>query len=492
MKNSLSFHSIVRRHPREVGAVSISALFVVAAAGVFTLPWPTTHSGPTAAVRQGVIVESLTEPGTVGSSRLLLYGSTIAGVQAKIVELVPDGQVVSGGDVLVRFDATPFEQTLAREDASLREAQADLLRAREELRIEQLRSDGDLAQAREQITSAKAEVANQSDGKGRVQQAEVEAAYAEAQREVVTARTAYEDMRPLLGRGFITRSELDRAEQTWKRAEEQLRLAELRRDAMVGFERPAATARSQAALDSAEQAFTRQHESSRARLAEHEAAVRMAAGRVDEINARVALLRSQIAHTVVRSDAAGMVVYRELYFGNDRRKPQVGDEVWSSQPLMALPDTDHLTVDMRIREIDLHRVKVGAPATVRLPAYPGLELHGSIALIGALAETDASRANAKFFPLTIALDGHDARLRTGMTAEVHIPTATAPEGPIVPLQSIFEVEGRPSVFLVEHGRSIARAVTVAAENDHDAAVSNGVRVGDVVLLADPRRPAEGR
>jgi len=482
---------IVRRRPREVGVASVGAISIVGAL-VLAIPRPATPPGPTAKVRAGALVETLTEPGTVGSSRLLLYGSSIAGVQAKIVELVPESRVVASGDVLIRFDATTFEQNLAREEAALHQAEAELLGAREELRIERLRSDGEAAQARQQVGYAETEVANQTDGKGRVQLAEVEAAQADAARDVETARAAYEDMRPLLARGFITRVELDRADQTLKRAEEQLRLAQLRREAMVGFERPAATARSKAELDAAEQALARQHESAQARIAEHEAAVRISASRVDEINARAALLGDQIARCVVRSDAAGMVVYRELFFGNDRRKPQVGDEVWSNQPLIALPDADHLTVDTRIREIDLHHVKVGGRITVTLPAYPGLTLKGSIALIGALAESDPGRAGSKFFPLTVTLESQDPRLRTGMTAQVDIDVATLTGATLVPVQAIFDVQGRPSVFVIQSGRPAAREVVVAAENDRDAAVSHGVKAGEVVLLADPRGPAVSR
>ncbi len=299
-------------------------------------------------------------------------------------------------------------------------------------------------------------------------------------------------MQPLLARGFITRLELDRAEQAWKRAEEQLRLAGLRREAMAGFERPAATARSKAELDAAQQDLVRQQESAQARMSEHEAAVRIAQSRIDEIAARATLLRDQIARCVVRSEAAGMVVYRELYFGNDRRKPQVGDEVWSNQPLIALPDTAQLTVETRIREVDLHHVRVGGPVTVTLPAYPDLELEGSISLVGALAESDSTRAESKFFPLTVALHSEDPRLRTGMTARVSIEVASLPRATLAPVQAIFDVDGHPSVFVLAGGRPEAREIAIVAENNHEAAIADGVAPGDVVLLADPRAPEDRR
>jgi HlyD family secretion protein len=464
-----------------------ASVLMLSTLGVMELaPRSSQSAAPNAVAREGSLTETLVEPGTLSSARLLLYGSSIAGVQAKIAELVPEGRAVVPGDVLIRFDATTFEQNMAREEAALRQAQAELVRAREELRIERIRVEGETSDAERQVGYARSDLANQIDGKGRLAVAEVEAAEEDAAREVEHARTTYDDMKPMLERGFITRVELERAEQTLRRAEEQLKLAQMRQEAMVGFEQPAATARSQATLDSAQQAVSRQRETAKAQLAERDAAVRMAASHVDEIGARVALLQDQIGRSVVRSEASGMVVYRELFFGNDKRKPQVGDEVWSNQPLIALPDSLHLTVESRIREIDMHHVAAGSRVKVTLPAYPGLQLDGVVGLVGALAEQDPSRAGSKFFPITVNLDGHDERLRTGMTAEVEIETSTASHSTLIPVQAIFEVDGHPTVFVAEEGHASARAVVIAAENDREAAIARGVSPGEPVYLADPR------
>ena len=474
-----------------LGATSAGGVSAVCAIA-FLVTHQAAPAGPVATVRTGPFVETLIERGAVSSARLSLYGSTIAGVQVKIIDLVREGRVVAAGDLLIRFDATSFQQNLAREEALLRQAEGDAIRAREELRIEQLRADADAAQGREQVGYAQAEVDNQSQGKGRVAIAEAQAAEAEATRELDRARGAYEDMKPMLERGFITRAELDRAAQALKRAEEQASLAQLRREAVVGFERPAAAARSKRELDAARQAVTRVQETSRARLAQQQAAVRVAASRIDEITARAALLRDQISRCEVRAGSAGIVVHRELFFGNDKRKAQIGDEVWSNQSILALPDVDRLTIDTRIREADLHHVRPGTAVRVTVPAYPDLELKGSVSLIGALAEEDASRAGAKFFAVTVSLDGKDARLRTGMTAQVEFTVASRPQATLVPVQAVFESGGRSIVYVVRQGTSAPREVVVEGSNDRDAAIARGVAPGESVLLADPRGKQESR
>ena len=473
-------------------AASIGMLSMSMAGGALLLPRAAELPGPTATVHQGAFAEQLVEPGTIGSGRLLVYGSTIAGAQAKIVELAPEGRTVQPGDVLIRFDMTGFEQNLAREEAALRQAEAEQLRAGEELRIERLRAEAETSQAEQQVGYAQRELSNQTDGRGRVVVAEVEAAHAEAQRDLDRAQSTHRDMLPMLERGFITRMELEKAEQAVQRAAEQLRLAKLRRDAMVGFERPAAEARSQADVESARQTLKRQRETARARLSSLEAAVRLASSRVDELRIRITTIRDQMSRCTVVSAAAGMVVYRDLFFGNDKRKPQVGDEVWSSQPIIALPDAERVTVETRIREIDLQHVSLGRQVEVTLEAYPDLRLRGTIAVIGALAEQDPSRAGTKFFPVTVALIDHNDRLRTGMSARVEIDVARIDNAVLVPGHAVFDVDGESTVYVVKRGRPEARKVVLESRNDRDAVVAKGVSVGETVLLVDPRQPSGAR
>lgn len=475
---------IVRERPREAGAITVGVLVALIALLSF-VPKRQTARWPTAIAKRETFTETLVETGSVNAARLMVYSSTIAGAQAKIVELVPEGTSMKPGDTLVRFETAGFEQNLARETASQRQAESDLQRAREELRLEGLRSEAAMAQARQQIGYAETALTDQLEGRGKVQIAEAEATAAEAGREAERLQTAFEDMKPLFKEGFVTRAELDRAEQAAQRAAEQKRLADLSREAIVKYERPAATDRSRRELDAARDGLTRQTATINSQLSERQAAVGLAQSRIDEIGARIAILRQQIASSTIRADVPGLVVYRDLYFGSDRRKPQVGDEVWPNQPLIALPDTSQLTVDSRVREVDLHRLSSSQRVFVRVDAYPDLRLPGSIALVGALAQDDATRAGTKFFPVTIRIDATDPRLRTGMTATVEIEVASVPDAVVIPAQAVFDRNGQPYCYVMRRGRPVQQRVEVAGDNEWSAAIRNGVEPGDTVLLIDP-------
>jgi len=470
---------------REAGFATAGAIALVLV--VSTISWRRTADDlPSAVVKRAPFIDTLVESGTISAQRLALYSSTIPGVQAKIIELAPEGHAVKSGDVLVRFDATTFEQTRARERASLSQAEADLIRAREELRLESLGVEGDLETARQQVGFAETSLRNQLEGRGKLALAEADAAAGEAARELERAKKAYDDLKPLLAEGFITKAELDRAEQAWQHAEEQKRVADTRRETLVRYEQPAATGRAQADVFAAKDALTRQTESAAARANERRATVTAIESRVQEIRARIAMLEEQLSRTVLRASSGGLVVYRDLFFGSDKRKAQVGDEVWPNQPVIALPDPTQLVVETRVREVDLHKVSASQTVEVRVDAYPDLRLPAQVSLVGALAQEDPARAATKFFPVTIRLTTTDARLRTGMTARVQIAVSAIASSLVVPLESIFDDRGQSVVFVLKGGRWERRTVKIVAENETEAAIDDGVSPGDRVALANPQ------
>jgi HlyD family secretion protein len=476
--------AFVRVRPLSAGTASFGLVALIGA-GAWMTPWRATTGWPTATARQEDFVETLVEAGTLDAARLQVYSAGALGTQAKIVEIAPEGTSVEAGDLLIRFDASEIELSLAREEAARRQADAERLRAREDLRLEDLRAQADAEAATQGVAVAERALRNETDGRGPLQVAEAEATAAEAGREVARARQALDDVRPMLAEGFATRAEVERAEATLGRAEELERVARLKLASLTGYERPAAIEKSRADVQSARQDERRAREGARARLAQRQAGASMAAGRVEEIDARIRTLRGQLTRTEVRALGPGLVVYRELFFGSDKRKPQVGDEVWPNQPLIVLPDSSQLVVQTQVRESDLHKVDASQRVTVRVEAYPDLVLGATVTLVGALATTDETRAGGRFFPVTVTLTDRDPRLRSGMTARVSIEVASQAGATVVPAAAVFDSDEGPVCWVLRRGRPEARTVVLAGENGRDVAIRDGVNPGDVVLLEAP-------
>jgi len=486
-ENLRTVAAAARRRPRRV-AVAAVALAAVALLPALLLTGGDPPGVSTAEVRGGVFRVSIVEAGTLQALRSVTYASAIQSNQAKIVALAPEGKLVQKGDLLILFDAAPFEEEIRRSQAQLAQAQADLAKAREDLKLQVIQNQEDLATARQKVERSDLELKDVQEGKGRLREEEAAAAVANAERELQKAIGALEDLKPLLSEGFITKQELERAEQAVARARDDLTLAQRRRDSLVHFGRPLelSQARSDATLT---KESLRQLESAAAyRVQQKQAAIAAADSRIQEAASKLALSQQQLARTEVRADVAGIVVYREVFFGSEQRKPQVGDQVWANQPLLILPDISKMVVETRVRETDIHKVERNQGVKVRVQAYPDLKLTGIVTLVGTLAQEEKERRGAKFFGVTIQIDGSEPRLRPGMTAQVEIEVEERPRALFVPLQAVFEREGRSVCYVVRRGRLQAQDVVTGPSNQDFVVIDRGLREGDRVALRDPGAP----
>jgi hypothetical protein len=189
-------------------------------------------------VREGPFKVQLAEAGTLQAVRSVTYASTIQSNQAKITAMAPGRQARAEGRPADPVRRRAVRGGDPRNQALLGQAEAELAKAREDLKLQGLQNREELMAAQLRVEKSDLELKDVQQGKGRVKEDETQQAVAAAQRDLQKAETALADLRPLLAEGFITRTELERAEQQVASAREDLQLAERRRDALMGFGRP--------------------------------------------------------------------------------------------------------------------------------------------------------------------------------------------------------------------------------------------------------------
>ena len=482
-----AFVEAAKRHPARTAMVVTALVAVLALAGVAFKSSVATGLATTT-VKEGPFQVTIVEAGTLQALRSVTYASTIQSNQAKIVALTPEGKMVQKGDLLILFDAAPFEEEIRRSQAQLAQSEADLSKADQDLKLQGIQNQVEIAAARQKVERSDLELRDVQEGKGRVKEEEAVAAVANAERELRKAEGALEDLKPLLAEGFITKQELERAEQTVDKAREDVKLAVRRRDSLVGFGRPleVSQARSEAMLT---KESLRQLEAAVAfRLEQKKAAISAAESRIQEAKSKLALAEQQLARTEVRADVPGIVVYREVFFGSEQRKPQVGDQVWANQPLLILPDVSRMVVETKVRETDIHKVERNQNVVVRVQAYPDLKLGGKVTLVGTLAQEEKERRGTKFFGITVQINESDPRLRPGMTARVEIQVEERQKALFVPLEAVFDKDGRKVCHLLERSGFVARDVVLGPSSADFVVIEKGLRKGDRVALRDPEAP----
>jgi HlyD family secretion protein len=483
-ENLRALVAAARERPRQAAAAGAAAVLVVLAAA-WLLRDPIPPGVAMFVVEEAPFDISVVESGTLQALRSVTYASTIQSNQAKIIAMVPEGKLVQKGDMLLLFDGAPFEEEIRRSQAQLSLAEADVQKAQQDLKLQSIQNQEELAAARQKVERSRLELADVSEGKGRLREEEAAAAVGNAERDLEKAVGAHEDLKPLLAEGFITKQELDRAAQAVSRAREELELAKRRRDALVRFGRPLELSQAEAEAAMTRESARQLEASGAYRMEQKRSAIAAAESRITEATAKLALAKQQLARTEVRADVPGIVVYKDVFFGSEQRKPQVGDQVWANQPLLILPDISKMVVETRVRETDIHKVEKNQHVTVRVQAYPDLKLTGQVTLVGTLAQEEKERRGVKFFGVTIQIRESEPRLRPGMTAAIEIQVERRANALRVPLEAVFERDGRHLCYVATRRGLVAREVVLGPSNRDFVVIEKGLRRGDRVALRDP-------
>jgi multidrug efflux pump subunit AcrA (membrane-fusion protein) len=99
--------------------------------------------------------------------------------------------------------------------------------------------------------------------------------------------------------------------------------------------------------------------------------------------------------------------------------------------------------------------------------------------------SDEDLAKAKLPPPPEETSQLDVLLRPGLLADVEIIVEKIPNALHVPVQAVFEKEGKPIVY-VQTGKNFeARVVGIARRSESTMVLAGGVKPDEVVALADP-------
>jgi membrane fusion protein, macrolide-specific efflux system len=132
-------------------------------------------------------------------------------------------------------------------------------------------------------------------------------------------------------------------------------------------------------------------------------------------------------------------------------------------------------------ESDIGAMAVGQAATVTVDAI-GATIQGTVAEIAPAASTSSGSSSVVSFPVTVTLTGGPAALRTGMTADVTIVSASATNVLTVPSAALRGTSGSYRVQVMgADGVPVAKDVTVGLVTQTTAEIKSGLTAGETVV-----------
>ena len=134
----------------------------------------------------------------------MTYASTIQSNQAKIVAMAPEGKLVKKDDLLVLFDAAPFEEEIRRNQALLAQAQADLVKAQQDLNLQRSRTARSWPRPGSRWSGATSSSRTSRRARAGSRRRRPRPRWATPSASCKKAESALADLKPLLAEGFIT------------------------------------------------------------------------------------------------------------------------------------------------------------------------------------------------------------------------------------------------------------------------------------------------
>ena len=191
--------------------------------------------------------------------------------------------------------------------------------------------------------------------------------------------------------------------------------------------------------------------------------------KIQETEIELRQLYSKLNELEVKSPMDGIVA--SLYRSE-------GESVGAGEHIGHIYNTDNMRMWVQVDDVDVLFVKQGSPVRITVDAVPGETFEGEVTHVSTMGED--VRGIPRFY-VTIDVKG-GAQLRPGMQAQAFIDAGAAEDVLLIPVEAIFEEEGKSMVeILTPDGNIEVVPLTLGLMNDRHAEVKSGLEEGDLVV-----------
>lgn len=278
--------------------------------------------------------------------------------------------------------------------------------------------------------------------------AEVEASIQKAEATLKDAEENVKRHRGLLEKGYIPKSELDRADRDYEIA--------------------------RASLDSA-LAGRGQLKAKAEEITARKAAVK-------EADKSLALSRLNYEYSFLKTPISGIVTSVPV---------KVGETVMMGAVVASMIAMESLYVESFVDEADVDKVKEGQEVMITMDAYPEQTFKGVVYMISPVVT--GGRLEARTFEVRTRFKDNDMVLKSGMSADVEIVVGRVRNVLVLPAQAVIERDGKKLVYVNEDSRARLREIKTGLSTWTTTEVVSGLKEGEeVVITVDAPGLKEGK
>jgi HlyD family secretion protein len=213
--------------------------------------------------------------------------------------------------------------------------------------------------------------------------------------------------------------------------------------------------------------------STKEQIAGQQAQVNQARAILSGQYASVQAIQAQLAKTAIRSPIDGIVT---------EQRAKVGEIIMPSTPVVSVMSDSKFQIEANIPEVDIAKLKVDNVATLTLDAYGDEKFDGRIIKIN---PAEKIVEGVPTYKITLQFDKDDARIKSGLTANIDILTDKRENIVIVPQRAVlYQDDGQFIRILKDDGvvREIEAKLGLRGSNGKIEVLS-GVNEGDNVIIS---------
>ncbi len=408
-------------------------------------------------VSRGEFVAKVLDQGEVQSAENVEIKCNVGSRNGSVsvIDVVPEGTKVKAGDWLVTLDSEAFEKEL------------------EQQRMAVSNADTQVIQSDASFQAALASKEEYMEGTFKESLRSIENDIFNAKQELTEAQAYLEHSIKLQAKGFITKQQLRSDEIAVEKADNNVKLAEQRRDVLVNITKKKEVILLDSDIAAAE-----------VQVKNSEEARNIEKRQLEEIEAQLGYCK-----VLVPEGVAGEVVYHKEF---DRRGGsewvlEPGATVRERQVLIKLPNPDKMEVKVLVNEQNITAIRENMPATISVDALSNTKLTGYVTKVNSYAEKGGWGSNSavREYAVLVRILNPPPKLIPGMNASVTIQTEYQDDVLQAPLQCIYAANNTNFV-LKQSGEDNYETVEVKiiGENSQNVWIESGVEEGDMLVM-DP-------
>lgn len=229
---------------------------------------------------------------------------------------------------------------------------------------------------------------------------------------------------------------------------------------------------SQTAVDTANAGLkTAQDQLALKKAVPQDADVALAEAQVKQARAVLALNQERLNQTILKSPIDGTVSRIDI---------EIGETAKAGQPVVFIDSRGKFQIEADIYEEDIPKIRIGNSADIELIAFPGKVFKGSVIFI---EPAEKIVGGVVYYEVNIGFEEEKEEIKTGMTADVVIKTASRENVLVIPQKMIQKKNGGTSVLVLKNGVTEERNIEIGIKGADDfVEVVSGLRGGEEIAV----------